>query len=243
MAKLDKSSPIPLYYQLYSILLDQIRTGDLRAGDMLPTEVTLVDEYNVSRATVRQAILDLARNGYVVREKSKGTFVRDYSNKVGYSRRVSGFTAISSQGGSIPLASKVLDMGVLVPPKVVAEALRLKEGEKAFYLKRVRYVRNEPNTYVEDWLPYSRCPGIEKEDFSTASLYDLLERDYHVIPHHAVRTFDCCCAYSEEQLTYLKVKKSTHLLRCESSVYDENGDPVEYYTALIKGKYTVHEHG
>ena len=69
MATLEKNSPIPLYYQLYTILLNRIKMGELQPGDMLPTEVSLVEEYNVSRATVRQAILDLARNGYVVREK------------------------------------------------------------------------------------------------------------------------------------------------------------------------------
>ena len=84
MASLDKNSPIPLYYQLYTLLLNRIKEGELRPGDMLPTEVSLVEEYRVSRATVRQAILDLARNGYVVRENSKGTFVREFSNNVGY---------------------------------------------------------------------------------------------------------------------------------------------------------------
>ena len=122
MATLEKNSPIPLYYQLYTILLNRIKMGELQPGDMLPTEVSLVEEYNVSRATVRQAILDLARNGYVVREKSKGTFVKDFSNTVGYKDRVKGFTAISSQGGTIPLTSKVLEKAVVIPPKPVREA-------------------------------------------------------------------------------------------------------------------------
>ncbi len=243
MASLDRTSPIPLYYQLYSILLNRIKVGELKPGDMLPTELEMVKEYGVSRATVRQAILDLARNGYVVREKSKGSFVKDYSNNVGYANRVRGFTAISNQGGTIPLASRVLDKQVVVPPRAIADALKLGEGEKAFYLKRVRYIRDEANTFVEDWIPYKLCPGIEKEHFTDASLYAILEEKYGIIPRHAVRTFDCICAMTEEQMRSLEVKKQTPLLHCESSVYGSDNEPIEYYSALIKGKYTVHELG
>lgn len=239
MTALDKNSPIPLYYQLYSLLLNRIKEGELRPGDMLPTEISLVDEYKVSRATVRQAILDLSRQGYVVREKSKGTFVKDYSNNVGYSGRIKSFTAISSQGGTIQLTSHVLDKKVVLPPKSVAEALKLGDGEKAFYLKRVRYIRGEVNTFVEDWLPYKICEGIEKEHFTDASLYKILEEKYGIIPHKAIRTFDCSNASTEEQMRELEIRNNTPLLRCESWVYDENDRPIEYYIALIKGRYTV----
>ena len=241
MATLEKNSPIPLYYQLYTILLNRIKMGELQPGDMLPTEVSLVEEYNVSRATVRQAILDLARNGYVVREKSKGTFVKDFSNTVGYKDRVKGFTAISSQGGTIPLTSKVLEKAVVIPPKPVREALQLKEGERAFYLRRIHYIRDEANTFVEDWLPYKICEGIEQEHFTNASMYQILEERYGIIPHHAVRTFECSCADTEEQIRELEIRKHTALLRCESKVYDASDAPIEYYVALINGKYTVQE--
>lgn len=241
MCSLDRNSPIPLYYQLYSLLLNKIKTKDLKPGDMLPTEVYLMEKYNVSRATVRQAILDLARNGYVSRIKSKGTFVKDFSHNVHYEQRVKGFTAISSQGDTIPLTSTVLDKGVLIPPKPISEALELKEGEKVFYIKRIRYIRGEPNTFVEDWLPYRICPGIEDEDFTNASLYRKLEEKYNVIPHHAIRTFECSCATTKEQIQSLRIKNNSPLLRCESKVYDANNRPVEFYVALINGKYTVQE--
>lgn len=242
MSNLDKNSPIPLYYQIYSTLLRQIEAGELKPGDMLPTETSLIVEYNVSRATVRQAILDLARNGYVVREKSKGTFVRDYTHTVGYADRLKGFSARSSQGGTIALSSKVLEKSVLIPPKNVREALRLEPEEKVFYLRRIRYIRGEASTYAEDWLPYKLCPGIEKEHFTDASLYEILDVKYHVIPHHAVRTFECSMASTEEQIRVLELdRNNAAILRCESWVYDQKDEPVEYYTALIKGKFTVQE--
>ena len=238
MSTLEKNSPIPLYYQLYSLLLKRITMGELKPGDMLPTEVALVKEYGVSRATVRQSILDLARNGYVVREKSKGTFVRNYNN-VGYRDRVKGFTATLSEGEAVPLTSRVLDKRVLAPPGPVAQALGLRENEEAFYLKRIRYIRSVASTFVEDWIPYQRCPDIEKEHFTDASLYRLLAEKYKIVPHHAVRTFECSWATTEEQTEALEIGSDSPLLRCEGRVYDADDNPVEFYVALIKGKYTV----
>lgn len=240
MAMLDRNSPIPLYYQLYSILLNQIKNGDYKPGDMLPTEISIVEEYNVSRATVRQAVLDLMRNGYVTREKSRGTFVRDYSNTVGYSGYAKYFSAYSSKGGQIPLSSVVLEQSVFEAPKALREILRLEEGDRVFYLKRVRYINGEVNTFVEDWLPYKFCEGIETIDFSNeASLYKVLEERYHIVPNHSTRVFESSCATTSEEIQNLEIRKNTSLLRCEGSVFFGNDTPLEYYIALIKGKYTV----
>ena len=63
---LDRNSPVPLYYQLYTILLKDINDGVFKPGDMLPTEVALMQQYSVSRATVRQAMQVLVQKGYVI---------------------------------------------------------------------------------------------------------------------------------------------------------------------------------
>ena len=116
MEKLDRNSPVPLYYQLYTILLNDIRNGVLKPGDMLPTEVSLMEKYNISRATARQAILDLVQKGYVVRKKSRGTFVKDSSASLSYLDKITGFAAVSSLHGRVELTSKVLAQEVIAAP-------------------------------------------------------------------------------------------------------------------------------
>lgn len=241
MKALDKNSPVPIYYQLYNLLLNQIKEGELKPGDKLPTEISMMNEYGISRATVRQAVLDLVHNGYVVREKSKGTFVKEFNGNVGYKDRVKGFSAISSVGGTIPLTSKVLEQDVVIPVKSVREALHLKEGESAFYLRRTRFIDGEANTYTESWIPYKICKGIEEVNFTNHYLYQTLEEKYGVVPQYAIRTFDCVCANNEEQIQEMGIKKMTPLLQCVSQVYDKDDDPVEYCIASFKGKYTVRE--
>lgn len=71
----NRDSPIPLYYQLKVYFKDQMESGLLHPGDRLPTEMDLCRQFGVSRAPVRQALTDLAKEGYVYRRPGRGTFV------------------------------------------------------------------------------------------------------------------------------------------------------------------------
>ena len=72
---INKDIPIPLYYQVKQIILDEINNEGVKAGDAIPTEKTFCDIYGISRTTIRQAISELVNEGYLYRVKSKGTFV------------------------------------------------------------------------------------------------------------------------------------------------------------------------
>ena len=58
---IDKSTPIPMYFQLKQIILDRITAGELKPGDMIPTELEFIELFDVSRTTVRQAIIELVK--------------------------------------------------------------------------------------------------------------------------------------------------------------------------------------
>lgn len=238
---IDKNSPVPLYYQLYNILLNDIRSGALKPGDMLPTEVSLMEKYDLSRSTVRQAIIDLVHKGYVVREKAKGTFVKDISATLSYKDKVKGFGQFSRLDGRKELTSKVLEQKVAAVPSYICEYLKLKPGEQVFYLKRVRSVEGAPVVYAEDWVRYEKCRDIEHVDFSKNSLLDVLEDKFGIVAHHAVRTFECCTAESPEQVMELNLKKNQPLLHLTSLILDETDNPIEVCLAVINGRYTAYE--
>lgn len=71
--RLDRHSSIPLYAQLRELLVEQIQDGFYKPGDRVPSELTLCEEHDLSRPTVRQAISDLVADGILVIEKGKGT--------------------------------------------------------------------------------------------------------------------------------------------------------------------------
>jgi len=73
--RLNRQSFVPLYQQIKDLLLDRIAHGELAAGDLIPSEARLRTAFKVSRLTVRQALYELRVEGYVIREKGRGTFV------------------------------------------------------------------------------------------------------------------------------------------------------------------------
>src|ERR1700721_647255 len=72
---ISRGSPVPLHHQLRQLLQDQIERGSLRPGQQLPHERQYAEHLGISLAPVRQALLDLARLGYLIRGRGKGTFV------------------------------------------------------------------------------------------------------------------------------------------------------------------------
>ena len=74
--RLDRQSYVPLYQQIKDLLLDRMEHGELVAGDLIPSEAKLGAAFEVNRLTVRQALYELRMEGYVTREKGRGTFVR-----------------------------------------------------------------------------------------------------------------------------------------------------------------------
>jgi ABC-type glycerol-3-phosphate transport system substrate-binding protein len=81
VAEINHTSPIPLYYQLKLLIEKQIETGELRPGDQIPTEHELCRRYHISRTPVRQALLELTREGLLTRTAGRGTFVTPVERK------------------------------------------------------------------------------------------------------------------------------------------------------------------
>ena len=73
--QIDKNSPIPIYFQLQRELVALIDSGVLQPGDMLPSENDFSRQFNISPMTVRQAMSELVQQGYIKRERGRGSFV------------------------------------------------------------------------------------------------------------------------------------------------------------------------
>jgi DNA-binding GntR family transcriptional regulator len=72
---LDRSSPVPLYFQVAEQIAEAIRRGDLAPGARLDNEILLADKLGLSRPTIRQAIQYLVDKGLLVRKRGVGTQV------------------------------------------------------------------------------------------------------------------------------------------------------------------------
>jgi GntR family transcriptional regulator len=235
---IDKSIPTPLYYQLLQIIKQQISSGDLKTGDTIPTEKELMELYHISRATVRQAVMQLVNEGYLRREKSKGTFVLPIPQKFRFMEGLHGFSADMRKRG-IPYHNRVLEKAVIPANEKIAELLAIPVGEQVFFLKRLRYVADQPFLIDYHYIPYRLCEGIETRIEGDVSLYDTMEKDFNIQFHHGWREFEPIMPTSREDIELLGIYSTTSLLYVESLVYDSQGVPVDYFENKIHGKFVV----
>ena len=229
---LNKELPIPLYYQLKTILLDRMKTGEWKANDRLPAEDELAATYGVSKATVRQALSELEIAGIVRREQGRGTFVAEPKFEQG-PRELTSFSEEMQKHG-LRSSSRVLSQQIIKAETDVAEKLGLEEGSPVFQLKRLRLADGEPMGMQTACIPVALAPNLVREDFESASLYDILENKYGLIPFYARETH-FAVLLDEEEAELLKADVGSAGLAAERVTFLSDRRPFELVYSVMRG--------
>lgn len=225
MPALHREAPDPLYIQVKEALLAEIRSGRYGPHDRLPSERELSERFDVSRMTVRQALLDLARDGAVYTRVGKGTFVA--APKIDQQlRTLTSFSQDIRAWGGQP-SSLVLEARELAASDEVAAALHIAPGAPVILLSRLRLADNLPLAIETAKLPAARCPGLLRHDFRTASLYHVLRTEYGIEPAQAEQVIEAALATPREA-ELLGVTPPAAVLRMQRLTRDADGQPIEY---------------
>src|SRR5262245_32145432 len=142
MLTLSRQGPLPLYHQLKTVILREIESGRWPPDAQLPSEDELARRFSVSKITVRQALRDLAAEGFIRREQGRGTFFERRRLQQG-PRELTSFTSEMRGHGLVP-ASKVLEQGTVLAAPEVAAALEIDPGSTVFRLRRLRLADRQP---------------------------------------------------------------------------------------------------
>ena len=134
----------PKYIQIQDSILNWIETGDLKPGDLVPSERKLCEQFDVSRMTVRHAISTLVSHGIVRRVQGLGTYVNEPKNEYDIGLLVS-FTESALRKGLKP-SGKLLKFDLILANEKIAGILNINLGQKVYHLVRVRFGNNEPFT-------------------------------------------------------------------------------------------------
>jgi GntR family transcriptional regulator len=235
----DKSLPLPLYSQLREILAALIQLGELKEGDPIPTEQELGRKFQVSRITVRRAIDELAREGYLITRQGKGTFVARPKIQRPMTRLKS-FSAATADAGHRP-SSRLLSLRHEKANSHVAGLLQVDKGQWIWLLERLRLVDNEPLGLSEVYLNLPADVVITPFELEPeGSLWSILDRK-GVKLTHSDETIQAVLA-SDKQAELLQVEAASPLLLIEGVVYDDHDTAVEYHRNLNRGdryKYSV----
>jgi GntR family transcriptional regulator len=232
--KLDKNIPIPLYYQLKKQILALIEKTAIQEGDMLPPENELCEVLNISRPTIRQALSELVNEGFLNRYKGKGTFVSNPKVEERFLSKLETFNQEMRSKGLVP-QTRVIKLEKLTGPHEANEKLRLPLDAPLIYLSRLRLADGVPLVYVETFLPHEQYQKLMEVDFTVNSLYQSLERIYHVRVNRVRREIEAINARRREaELLQITQNKALILVRTLASS-DDAPMPVEFSIARYRG--------
>jgi GntR family transcriptional regulator len=238
---LNSQSRSPLYYQIYLILRSQIVDGHYAPGDYLPGERDLEGLFGVSRITAVRALNELANDGLVVRERGRGTRVqfvgegyvsrgpidtRENPPPVPRGRTADVFEQLRWSG-----AAKVTlyDFSYREPPKAIAEILRTPPGEDVQYAERSWEFDKKVFNYVETFVPADIGRNWTREDMTTSSLSELLERSGVKVK---LQQEQVTATLADTLLAErLRVGVGSPLLKIRRVAYDAKGRAVEIVTS------------
>jgi GntR family transcriptional regulator len=178
MELIDREDHQKLYLQLYEILKKKIENHEWPLGSQIPTEGELCTLFGVSRATVRTAILELVRQGYLKRQQGKGTFVfRDFVSE-GLTMLTNFRELLIEEGMSF--STNVLARTVMMPVDDLDMKLDIPKDKHVIYIKRLHSSDNEPILLQETYIPYHICPLLLEDDIEKDPLFDLFEKKYGI---------------------------------------------------------------
>lgn len=203
----------------------------LGVGDAIPSERQLGIDLGVSRLTVRAALDELVREGYLVRRRGAGTFVAQ--PKVAKGIDVSSFSEDMRARGLVP-ASRTLDLRTVPAGARLGRMLHVSPAEQVLSIKRLRLADGEPMAIELLNVRASLVPGLTGEDLERSSFYELLASRYQVEIVGGTQTVEPTVTNDEESAA-LGVPLHSPALLFERVTRAATGDVVEFTTSTYRG--------
>jgi GntR family transcriptional regulator len=218
-------------HRLYLLLKERITNGSLLPGEQLPPEPSLAATHEMSRVTIRRALDGLARDGLIVRQPGAGTFVRSKHPERAFVGDFSNLLqSLIAMGRSTRV--RLLSFGYVIPPTPVAEALGLDREERAQHSIRVRYMDDEPFSYLSAYVPERIGVSYSEDDLATTPLLELLERS-GIVTAAADQTLSATLA-GPDTARALSVEIGAPLLSLTRIVRGAEGRGIEHLSALYR---------
>lgn len=176
----NPSSSEPLFLQVQKDLASKIQAGDYPAGNKLPNELQLAEQYGVGRITVRRAISELADQGMLVKRQGKGTFIREHR----IFRKIEHTTSFSEacRMNGLKATSKIIVHEVLpLPSESFPDSLKF-SGDSVLHIQRLRLANDTPVTIEDNFYTLPRLDFLLNEDLESSSLFKVFRKHGIEIP-------------------------------------------------------------
>ncbi|UOE96555.1 GntR family transcriptional regulator [Alkalihalobacillus sp. LMS39] len=231
---IDKNSPLPIYYQLENKIREMIDSKELKPGDTLPSERDLSEKYDISRMTVRHAINNLVHEGYLYRQKGKGTFVSQKK----FEQNLHGLTSFTEDmklRGLKP-GNKLLNFNTIAASEHVAKKLSISAGDLVYKIQRVRLADDNPIAIETNYISTALLPDLTTETMATilsGSLYDYAESKLNLKIENAQQIIEASVA-NDFEIEHLHLADGDPILLIERNSQLSDGTPFEFVKSAYR---------
>ena len=202
----------------------------LGVGNAIPSERQLSADLGVSRLTVRAALDDLAREGYVVRRRGSGTYVQQ--PKIAQELTMTSFSEDMRRRGMTP-GSRTLSLQRELAGARLGRLLHVSPSEEILVIKRLRLADGETMAIETLHLPASLVPGLEPGDLE-GSFYDLARERYGLVIATGTQAIEPTVT-NEEESAALGVPLHSPAFLFERTSRDDAGRTLEYVLSVYRG--------
>jgi GntR family transcriptional regulator len=203
----------------------------LGVGDAIPSERQLTGELGVSRLTVRAALDDLVREGFLERRHGAGTFVSE--PKIAQELTMTSFTEDMQRRGMVP-SSKTLELKTVAAGARLGRLLHVSPSEQIVVVTRLRYADRETMAIETLHVSEALVPGLTAKDLEQHSFYELLEERFGVVVVGGSQAIEPTVT-NEEESAALGVPLHSPAFLFERTTRAADGSIVEYVRSIYRG--------
>lgn len=229
---LDRRSSVPIFSQVKTVIQAAVESGELQPHRRIPSERELSILFGVSRMTIRQALLEMIREGSLYTRTGKGTYLAERKIEQPL-QRLTSFTQDMAARGLRP-SSRLLGADLLPAPIELAHALAIPPGSELVRIRRLRLADGQHLAIETSHLPHARCPGLLEHDLEQHSLYELLHDRYGLELASAKQTIEAA-APTEEERKLLEMPAGVPVLRIHRFTSTRDGLVCEFVQSAYRG--------
>ncbi len=214
---------IPQHKKIYELLRKHILDGVYKEGDLLPSENELCRLHNITRPTVRHALMQLAHDGLIRKQQGKGSIVHGLSKDVGI---------LSVYSTTSALGARNLQTKIIKGPEIRkwpdAFMFNLSKAELdsgCIYMERIRLINGVPLFYDITYLMNLNLPRFCSRSFENKSLFDIMRKHYSIEVMGGQQRFQALLVNSKIA-DFLQINKGKPVLHLERKIETNR---VNYY--------------
>lgn len=226
---IDRTKHVPLYIQLKEELVQKIRKGVWDVDSQIPTEKALMEEYQLGRVTVREALSMLVNDGYLYKKHGIGTFVARKQQSLGFEPLISLSYSLKAKG--ISHKNLVLEKKIIPPDKKLLAKMKWEAKRNCFYLKRIRFAGSTAVAIEESYFS-EEFKDIEKKYDFNDSIAKVIVEDLKFVLRKVEQVIVFRVPTEEEQ-TILNINENIQVLDMERWIYSKDMDEPFFYLNFV----------